>query len=127
LSESSKQLSEKNVANDGNTVGVDGVTTATVTIADVIAAVSAATLLAAANASKHPFCTLDDTVLANEPGWLPASILQTPLPIVEEKYGPGTPSSESSDHASSSEEDNNVDDWHMDVAPQEELVPLGVV
>jgi hypothetical protein len=43
-SESSKQLLEKNVADDGNTIGVDGVTTATVAIANVIAAVSAAPL-----------------------------------------------------------------------------------
>ena len=84
---------------------------------------SAATLSTAVDSSKPPFRTLGDTALANEPGWLPASILQTPLPTVEEKYGPGTSYSESS----SSEEDNNVDDWHMDVAPQEELVPLGVV
>jgi hypothetical protein len=68
-------LSEKNVADDGNTIGVDGVTTATVAIADVIAAVSAATLSAAAHSSKPPFHTLGDTALANEPGWLLASIL----------------------------------------------------
>jgi hypothetical protein len=77
----------------------------------------------AADSSKPPFRTLGNTALANEPGWLPASILQTPLPIVEEKYGPGTSYSESSDHASSSEEDNHVDDVHMEVALQEKLVP----
>jgi len=122
-SESSKQLLEKNVADDGNTVGVDGVTTATVAIADVIAAVSAATSSAGANSSKPPFCTLGDTALANEPGWLLASILQTPLPIVEEKYGPRTSYSESSDHASSSEDAHHVDDVHMEVVLQEKLVP----
>jgi hypothetical protein len=59
--------------------------------------------------------------------YLPASIAQTPLPIVKEKYGPGSPSSKSFDHASCSEEDNNVDDLNMDVAPQEDVVPLGGV
>jgi hypothetical protein len=92
-SESSKQSSKKIVANDGNTVVVAGVTTATVAIADVIAAVSAATPSVSAVSWKPPFRTLGDTALANEPGWLPASILQAPLAIVEEEYGPGTPSS----------------------------------
>jgi len=128
-SESSKQSSKKNVANDGNTIVVAGVTTATVAIADVIAAVSAATSSAAAVSSKPPFRTLGDTALANEPGWLPASILQAPLAIVEEKYGPGTPSSESSDPASSSEDAHHVDDKDhvdgvdMEVALPEKLVP----
>ncbi len=98
-------------------------------IADVVAAVSAATPSVSAVSWKPPFRTLGDTALANEPGWLPASILQAPLAIVEEKYGPGTPSSESSDPASSSEGAHHVDDKDhvdgvdMEVALPEKLVP----
>ncbi len=72
--------------------------TAVISAAKMVAAVAAATSISTLSSGQPSYQTLGDAVLAKEPGWVPASVLQHSEEEKEEVYGPGYSSSNRSDH-----------------------------
>jgi hypothetical protein len=66
--------------------------TAVVSAAKMVAAVAAATSISTKSSGQPSYRTLGDDVLAKEPGWVPASVLQHSEEEKEEVYSPGTSS-----------------------------------
>jgi hypothetical protein len=72
----------------------------------MVAAVAAVTSISTLTSSQPSYRTLGDAVLAKELGWVPASVLRRSDEEKEEVYGPGSASSNHSDHGSCEEEDD---------------------
>jgi hypothetical protein len=81
----------------------------------MVAAVAATTSISTKSCGQPSYRTLGDDVLAKEPGFVPASVLQLSEEEKEEVYGPGTSSGNHSDDGSC-DKDEDVDQSGDNVA-----------